>query len=59
MGQEKSSDQDIDLTSMKGKMGGRRAAEWAIDLPCRTVLRRKCEKRCRNPVELIPFTTHM
>lgn len=27
MGQEKSSDQDIDLTSMKGKMGGRRAGQ--------------------------------
>ena len=49
----------LELGSRARKMGGRRAAEWAIDLPCRTVLRRKCEKRCRNPVELIPFTTHM
>lgn len=40
-------------------MGGRRATEWATDLPCRIVLRRKCDKRYRNPVELITFTTHM
>lgn len=52
--------QYLRLGSIARRMRARRAAEWATDLPCRLVLRNKCEKNCRNTVEeLIPSTTHV